>query len=496
MADIFQLCEDGSVEKVEELLAKSPLTINDYNKQGVTPMTIAIQNKNHNLVKRLLKYDADPNARSTSGAGTYQGYTPMHFAAKADDDVLLQMLFERGGSPKLQGKDGWTPLHVACFSNCKDAVKWLLEKKVDVNVKNDQGTPALVTCVAKGTTHTMRMILKNTSSKPKLDFKDSLGDTLMHHALHTSMHRLFEGSYTLPDIQIDVACMLALAGVDPEAPGAEGMVATHYVKKTFGSDNFTQLLKLLHMNREHIMKSEGTVTEYWNYMTLLAVKQRQVWENMGVHGQQAKAIVDIIHTVEEERKKRNEPKKNENARKPRTAPLQKVGDESSSEESDDDDDGVVVKAPAAAAQPKPPAKVPEKKAAEAAPAPEKKPTPAPPAAKPTPAAKPAAPVKPAAPAPSPPAAAATPAPAPARQPVVYAAPSAAPYYPPPPVAPSVEKRVETTVEKVVEVKWQHPSDLPPPALNWAWAYHNRTAILCCIISFLLGNSFAIMRAAA
>ena len=302
------------------------------------------------------------------------------------------------------------------------------------------------------------------------------------------MHKLFQGSYKLPEIQVDVACLLALKGIDPSSTNRDGAIATEYIISEFGSDAFTKTLQLLYRNRASIVSTEGTVTENWNYMTILSIKNFQVWTDMGVPPQEAKDLVDYINKFETERKQRDEPKKREV--KKRTAPLQTVGDSSSEEESDsevelDTPPQKVVQKPAPVAKT---TTVPIK----ATPTPTPTPTPTQNVLKTetktpgvtvqkTPLAdittKPvtvtSAPLHTALPS------------VPVSVPVVKTVPQAVPQ--------EVVVQKERVVEKIVDVKWQHPSSMPPPTFDASWAYHNRTAILCCIISFLLGNSLTFLR---
>eukprot|EP01064_Diplonema_japonicum_P026368 TRINITY_DN3778_c0_g1_i1.p1 TRINITY_DN3778_c0_g1~~TRINITY_DN3778_c0_g1_i1.p1 ORF type:complete len:441 (+),score=132.64 TRINITY_DN3778_c0_g1_i1:86-1408(+) len=439
MTDIFTLCEEGKVEEVEDLVKGHPICINDYNKHGVTPLGLAVQKKHVNLVKRLLAWEADPNARATEEAGTYKGYTPMHFASKNDDVCCLQLLFERGASPKLQGKDGWSPLHTAAFAGALESIKWLISKKVDLNVANEHKITPLIQVVSQGKLEASRLLI-NAGAKTTL--KDITGDTIFHHAMHFSMYKLFEGSYTLPDIQIDAAVFLALHGVDPELLNRDGQKATHYVEKEFGSNNFVMALKLIHMNHASLLKGEGDITERWNYLTLCAIKNRQVFENLGVPAQQAKDLIDLLFAFENERKTKKDPSKNKRVPKKRVTPLPDK------------------KAAPSAATPPPPTREEE---TDNAVTPE---TPSIPSPVVTPVEKNVTPVLPV-----------------PQLPVVTQQ-----------VVPTtIEHRVETKVEKIVEVKWQHPSVLPPPVIDLRWAYHNRVAILCCIISFLLGSALTPVR---
>ena len=447
MPTLFDYCLDGDVEGVEKCLDQSPISVNDYNKSGATPLGVAVEKQDVNLIKRLLKFEADPNARNTSAAGTYQGYTPMHIAAKCcSDAIVFDLLFENGGSPKLQGKDGWAPLHCACFANNIPAIQWLLEKKVDPNVVNEHKISPILSVINHCRPEAVRLLIKYGA---KLDVKDINGDTIFHHALHCQMHKLFEDSYTIPEIQIDASVMIAMYGCNPEVPNRDGLLATHYVKKDFGGETFTTVLKLIYMNGKKLLENEKKITEAtWNYMTLLAVKNWHIYRDMGIDPQQAKDLVDNVHKFENERKKlkeSRETKKRAYSPKKRKTPIK---EESSSEEESDNSDDEVVNVPTP-----PPQQSPESKKNKPIDNNNK-----------TVVSSDQQPV--------------------VTQPQIVYTQSSPTVIQQPTVVES--KNTEIIREKIIEVKWQHPSDLPPPRLDLAWAYHNRVSILCCVIFYLAG----------
>ena len=526
---IFEMIEEGDCDAVDELVEKRSMKLEDFDKHGIPPLSLAVQKKDHNMVKRLLAAGADANIRAMSSAGTYAGYTPMHFAAKANDPDIMDLLFERGASPKSQAKDGWAPLHVACFHPCPEAVKWLVGKKVDLNPRNENGITPIVSLAGHAKMDALRCLLRAGAST---EMRDQSGETLMHQALHVGMHKLFENSYTLPPTQIDAACCLALWGLDPDALNRDGVKSTRYIVEDFGSDVFHKVLKLLHMNGEQLRATEGNVAEgfaaeAWNYMTMLSIKNPKVWGDMGVPPQQAKDLCDYLHQFEEERQKHKEEKENpkKEPKKKRTTPLQRVGESTSEEDEDDEappqdnsgsDSGSVVMVDSAKT-------TKDSAAAATATATAASPPPPPPAEKqPTSveelleterrraeAAGVKVSIQPKATAglargvsvsaaasvvdnvevPVTKGVAAA-----VQQPVAAAAPP-----PLPSSLPALQHAtagsavVERVVEKVVEVKWQAPPVYPPPEFNTAWAYQNRTAILCCIISFLVGNALTVLR---
>lgn len=81
--------------------------------------------------------------------------------------------------------------------------------------------------VSHGRTDDVRFLIKN---KANLKFVDANKDTLMHHALHYQLSKLFDNTYNVPQCQLDVAVILATSGCSANELNASGESATHYLQ--------------------------------------------------------------------------------------------------------------------------------------------------------------------------------------------------------------------------------------------------------------------------
>ncbi len=82
-------------------------------------------------------------------------------AAETGNVVQLESLTKQ--LPKLlqaRRPDGQTPLHVAARASQKEAVQWLIEKKVDVKVKDNKGLTALHEAAAASSREVIELLVK------------------------------------------------------------------------------------------------------------------------------------------------------------------------------------------------------------------------------------------------------------------------------------------------------------------------------------------------
>ena len=104
---IFVASYLGNEELLMDILATNP--DKDFRDAfGDTALHVAIFQKNLLVVKLLLDYGLDPNARATKN-----GYTPLHNAVSANNIDAARLLLQYGANKNIKGLDGLTPLDKA-----------------------------------------------------------------------------------------------------------------------------------------------------------------------------------------------------------------------------------------------------------------------------------------------------------------------------------------------------------------------------------------------
>jgi len=123
---------------------------NVADRSGNTPLHIAAQSGDLDLVKKLLAKGANPNAKTNKaptggrggGGGFFRlggGQTPLMVAAKANQVEAMKALVASGADTKLKAQDGSTLLMAAVGSGHLPAVKLAYEYDQDVKVVTDIG---------------------------------------------------------------------------------------------------------------------------------------------------------------------------------------------------------------------------------------------------------------------------------------------------------------------------------------------------------------------
>ena len=171
---------------------------------GRPPRKFAERRSALDLIKVLLEHGANPNAQlkspalfraHTPGEGTLaEGTTPLMRAAKNGDAAAMRLLLDRGADPELKQKNGATALMLAAGLGrglgvfAKDyateaemaaGVQVLLDRGVDVNAPNNNGQTALH-FAAQASDAIVKLLAAHGA---RLDAKDKNGRTPLDVAL-------------------------------------------------------------------------------------------------------------------------------------------------------------------------------------------------------------------------------------------------------------------------------------------------------------------------
>ena len=176
-----------SYKIVKDLLAAGA-NINALDKNGDTPLHVAILTQRVPVVQVLLQSGADVTLKNS-----YKGDTPLHIAVDPScrHATMVQLLMKSGAQANEPNNFGETSLHVASKNNTspidRSIIKILMDHGADISLLNCAGkkaaehkNSALHDAVALGETAGITKILM---SKTDINYQDVYGRTALYEAV-------------------------------------------------------------------------------------------------------------------------------------------------------------------------------------------------------------------------------------------------------------------------------------------------------------------------
>ena len=130
---------------------RTAVTVDEIILQGATPLFLAAEVNNLEVIKTLVAAGADPLIASERGT------TPLMMAAGAGTDVqrerepeerataveTAKFFVEHGADVNAAGQYGWTALHAAAYQGLNDVIEYLVSKGANIDQKDEFGQTAL-----------------------------------------------------------------------------------------------------------------------------------------------------------------------------------------------------------------------------------------------------------------------------------------------------------------------------------------------------------------
>ena len=138
--------------EMRELLAAGA-DANNQDEEGWTPLMIAAQGGQLEVMRALLAAGAD------AAAALPQGHTALFLAAQGGHLELMHLLLDAGADVNIAVSVLGTPLMAATRKRHTDAVRLLLDAGAEVNATASDGTTALFLAAKNGHTDTVRLLL-------------------------------------------------------------------------------------------------------------------------------------------------------------------------------------------------------------------------------------------------------------------------------------------------------------------------------------------------
>lgn len=136
---------DSEKQYVRQLIAEyAYLYVNRSNNKGQTPLHLAIDSKDTEIIVMLLGAGANINEQDNNGN------TPLFSACWIGTDETIKMLIDAGANVNIQNNKGHIPLHVAVWNDRINILEALLRAGADFNISDKKGNSPLNDAIQHG----------------------------------------------------------------------------------------------------------------------------------------------------------------------------------------------------------------------------------------------------------------------------------------------------------------------------------------------------------
>jgi ankyrin repeat protein len=130
---------------------RTAVTVTEILLQGATPLVLASEVSNLDVIKALVEAKADPNIATESGTTalmmTAGAGTDVQRAREPEERVwaaqTARYLVEHGAEVNKPGQFGWTAIHAAAYQGQNEIIEYLVSKGGDINAKDEFGQTPL-----------------------------------------------------------------------------------------------------------------------------------------------------------------------------------------------------------------------------------------------------------------------------------------------------------------------------------------------------------------
>ncbi|XP_034947307.1 putative ankyrin repeat protein RF_0381 [Chelonus insularis] len=170
---------DNTKYPIVEMLLDHGANVNAQTNEGkITPLHAAVEKDYPNIVKLLLKYNANMNLLDSSN------FTPFYLALLKKRKIIIDIFLERDIDINFKNGFGSTPLHISCISADIQIIEKLLSRNVPINCVDRYGRTALHIACETGNFVLINLLL---DYKADINIKNKFGQTPFHilAKLHT-----------------------------------------------------------------------------------------------------------------------------------------------------------------------------------------------------------------------------------------------------------------------------------------------------------------------
>jgi hypothetical protein len=179
---IARAVDSDNIDEVHDLVIRGH-NVNSREKRlnNITPLFIAVENGNVEMVQLLLNFRAKVNARDSSKQ------TPLMRLDYDATPELVDLLVRYGAKVNLVDSEGNTALILAASSAKADVLKALIDAGADVRAANKEGQTALMEAASNGEVDAVKLLIESGS---EVNAKNKAGKSAWDFASNDEIEKL------------------------------------------------------------------------------------------------------------------------------------------------------------------------------------------------------------------------------------------------------------------------------------------------------------------
>ncbi|MDH5386401.1 MAG: ankyrin repeat domain-containing protein [Candidatus Aminicenantes bacterium] len=253
--DIHDAIQKGDVARVKTLISNNKELIQMKSDKGQTPLHLAVQNGNQEIVEFLISQGADINARDS------EGNTPLLTALAFKKTETAKFLLSKGADVRIKNAQDEPPVFLALMHGLSELVEPILDNGQDVNERFRGNFTALLMATLTGNKEVVKLLLDRGADVNAAAQEGGMTVTPMYAAIflgHTDVVDLFLSrgvdkefrekptGRTLLHIAVlkgvrDIVSLLVNDGYDVNPTDNAGKTPLHYAAQ-YGHKKITELL--------------------------------------------------------------------------------------------------------------------------------------------------------------------------------------------------------------------------------------------------------------
>ncbi|GMG09608.1 unnamed protein product [Aspergillus oryzae] len=158
----------GLTDSVASLIHELKPDVNNRGYDEQTPLGVASEEGNLEIVRTLLEQGADVTMADIDG------WTPIYTASHIGHTEVVRLLIENGSNVNTSESGGCTPVNTACYQGHVETVKLLLKSGADIYTATNKGITPLYAASAGGHIEVVKLLLKWGAD---IDYANKYGDT-------------------------------------------------------------------------------------------------------------------------------------------------------------------------------------------------------------------------------------------------------------------------------------------------------------------------------